>query len=162
KFDFDPLNDVLDDIETYGSRLTDSFFAHPNVKAAFEQARTSADLLGVPLQVRLLIDSNEADLHNLRWETLRDPKDSSLLATGDRILFSRYLRSPDLRPVRVRQRSNLVRALVVIANPRNLNKYAPEDGELQRVDVETELALAQTGLGTIPLTALAKQGQAML
>ena len=43
----------------------------------------------------------------LRWETLRDPRDGAALLAGEGLLFSRYLSSADWRPVRLRPQSEL-------------------------------------------------------
>src|SRR5215208_6826493 len=145
-FDFDGLANVLHDVAGYGALLTKNLFEDPRVRTPFEQVRTEADLGKVPLRLRLFIDPDAPELHALRWETLRDPRDGTDLATGERILFSRYLRSPDWRSVQRRPRGDW-RALVVVANPTNLNEYAPEGVPLQALDVSRELALAEEALG---------------
>jgi hypothetical protein len=103
-FDLDALNEVLNDISAYGNQLTQSFFAHANVLSAFNNARTAVERVNGQLRVRLFIEASDSELHNLRWETLRDPRDGAWLLTSERILFSRYLRSPDWRSVRLRPR----------------------------------------------------------
>ena len=160
-FDFDGLANGLHDVAAYGALLTKNLFEDPRVRTAFEQLRTEADLGKVPLRLRLFIDPGAPELHALRWETLQDPRDGTALATGERILFSRYLRSPDWRSVQRRPRGDL-RALVVIANPANLGEYAPEGVPLQALDVSRELALAQEALGPIQVTPLAGGGNATL
>jgi hypothetical protein len=71
------------------------------------------------LRLRLLIGPSAAELHSLRWETLRDPHSGAPLCTGENVLFSRYLSSLDWRPVRLRARSSLS-AVALVANPGNL------------------------------------------
>ena len=73
--------------------LTRSLFADPVVKRGLDQASAVAEILQIPLRLRLQIDSAAPELHALRWETLTDSHGSTL-ATSDRILLSRYLRSP--------------------------------------------------------------------
>ena len=160
-FDFDGLDELLDDVAAYGKLLTDNLFADPKVRTGFEQACAAADLLKVPPRVRLFVDPGAAELHALRWETLRDPRNDSSLVTGERILFSRYLRSPDWRSVHLGPQSEL-HALVVVANPANLGRFGPEGVPLQALDVADELARAQAALGAIPVTPLASGGQATL
>ena len=84
----------------------------------------------------------------LRWETLRDPADGTPLFTGENLLFSRYLSSLDWRAVRLRPASDL-RALVVIANPSDLDDY-----DMAEINRDQELGRAQAGLGSIGVTAL--------
>jgi hypothetical protein len=45
--------------------------------------------------VRLYISPYTPELHDLRWETLRDPQETRWLATGEKTLFSRYLITAD-------------------------------------------------------------------
>src|SRR5688572_957993 len=126
---------------------------------AFEKAGTAADQ--IPLRVRLFIEPDAEDLHFLYWETLRDPRNGTLLATGERVLFSRYLRSPDWRSVQRRPRAEL-RALVVVANPANLSDYKREGQPLTAIDVPAELALVEAGLGPLVKAQLASGGDATL
>jgi len=145
----------LDDV-AYGQALTQILFGPPQVLAAFNQARSNAQALDVPLRVRLFVGPSAPELLSLRWETLRDPQEDRPLLTSERIIFSRYLSSFDWRPVRLRPQTAL-RALVVIANPSDLDPT-----QLAPVDVAGELARAEANLGDIPLTALASEGQATL
>ena len=156
QFDSDRLRALALDAEAYGTLLAEGLFNDPDVRSAFNQARSSAQTLEAPLRLRLLIGPDAPELHGLRWETLRDPQDGSLLFTGENILFSRYLSSWDWRPVRLRPQSDLS-ALVAIANPAGLDRY-----RLAPVDVEGELARARAGLGNMRMTALASAGSANL
>ena len=83
-------------------------------------ARASAQTLEATLRVRLLIDPSAHELHQLHWETLRDPQDGALLFSGENIVFSRYLSSYDWRPIRLRPQADL-KALIVVANPSGLD-----------------------------------------
>lgn len=93
--------------------------------------------------MRLLVSADAPELHSLRWETLLLPGEESLLTTNENLPFSRYLSSTDSRPVRLRARG-VLRALIVIANPANLESY-----NLQPLDVAGELNRAQSALGSI-------------
>jgi hypothetical protein len=136
-------------IQRYGRLLADGLFSDGQVKAEFVKARVAATPSEQPLRIRLLVAPSAPELHRLRWETLLDPDDGSPLLTNSNVVFSRYLTSSDWRPVRMRLRSEL-RALVVVANPRNLDAYASPDGrELHPVDVAGELQRARTGLNPI-------------
>jgi hypothetical protein len=155
-FDLADLRGLSVDIAAYGDALSKSLFHDEALKAAFIQARSNAEALSANLRVRLFVDPTAPELHTLWWELLRDPRDGNCLFTSEQILFSRYLSSVDWRPVRLRPRSELS-ALVVIANPTDLNQY-----RLAPVDVAGELERAKAGLGNIALTSLDSGGRANL
>lgn len=156
--DLDALRDVQNDMDEYGRRLTEALFADEAVREGF---RLAAALAGAQqLRVRLYIDSDVAAVHAVRWETLRTPEGTAL-ATGDRVLFSRYLRSPDWRRVPLVTERDL-RALVVIANPSNLSSFAPEGAPLEPINVADELERTRRALGSIPITAYSEPGTATL
>jgi hypothetical protein len=148
QFDLDKLSSQVYDPAAYGENLSQSLFADPAVQTAFAQAMTSAQSLDAAVRLRLLIGPSAPELHNLLWETLRDPRDKTPLCTNENILFSRYLSSLDWRPVRLRPQGDLT-ALVIVANPSDLGDY-----DLQAVDVDGELNRAKNSLGTIPVTIL--------
>jgi hypothetical protein len=157
-FDVDELREVQNDVDEYGRRLTQALFADSSIREGFELATVLAG--AQQLRLRLDIDAAASDLHALRWETLRTPDDAPV-ATGDRILFSRYLRSPDWRRVPTVLEREL-RALVMIANPTNLASYSPEGVPLQPINVPEEVERAKRGLGSIPTTIYSDQGTATL
>ncbi len=156
EFDRERLREVSSDPTAYGQLLGENLLSDPEVRAAFEQARASAQSLDASLRVRLLIDPSASELHSLHWETLRDPRDGALLFTGENIVFSRYLSSFDWRPVHLRPQSEL-KALIVVANPIGLEKY-----DLPPADVQRELSFVQDNLGGIRSVALASNGSANL
>ena len=82
----------LDDDE-YGRALGECLFGG-GFGTAFRMAVATSQSEGVRLRVRLVMDSSAAALHELRWETMRDPRDGSTLTTSENVLFSRYLGSP--------------------------------------------------------------------
>jgi hypothetical protein len=161
RFDREQLRLLAGDPAAYGRLLGETLFADADLYAAFAQARTHAAAQDVPLRVRLCIGPDVATLHDLRWETLRDPKDGTSLLTTEHLLFSRYLTSYDWRPVRLRPLSNL-RALVVVADPSDLERYRAGGRPLARLDVDGELARARAGLHGVPITALHTPGAATL
>src|SRR5262245_27821235 len=134
-FDLARLQAEQYDPVAYGTLLTQGLFGDERARAAFREAcafveASGGDPLGAPrrLRLRLLIDADTPELHALRWETLSDPRETSRyapLATDQRILFSRYLRSGDWREVRPPPRGTL-RALTLIANPRDITRYQAE------------------------------------
>ena len=139
-----------DGAEAVGRALTRQLFSDPAVLAHYQQARTAAERDDAALRIRLFIGPTAPELHPLRWELLRDPVGGKMLATRERVLFSRYLSSHDWRPVKLRPQEKL-RALVVIANPGDLDEY-----ELAPVDVEAERKRAGAALGAeIPIVEVA-------
>jgi len=149
RFELNTLAKIPSGDLEYGQALTKSLFADPAVQTAFMQAFASVQSLGLALRLRLFIGPSAPELNSLHWETLHHPQDDTPLSTNENILFSRYLSSPDWRPVLLRPKS-MMRALVVIANPNNLSEYQ----NLAPIDVEGELSRARTGLEPIPITAL--------
>jgi hypothetical protein len=144
----------LDDPADHGQALKESLFDVPQVMTRFVQARESAgsQVPPVPLRLRLRFDWRETGLHALHWETLRDPQNpGAFLSTDQNILLSRYLRIWGDRQIGLQPRADLS-ALVVIANPADV-----EGLDLEPVDVPGELARARAGLGQIAtVTALCR------
>lgn len=132
----------------YGKALSAALFADAALADAFNAARTGAEALDAPLRIRLLVGPSAPELHALNWETLLDPRDGSRLAANARLPFSRYLSSPDWRPVVLRSRSQMS-ALVVVADPSDLSTY-----KLPPLDAAAELASARAALSTMRVAAL--------
>jgi hypothetical protein len=133
----------LEDPADHGQALRESLFDPPEVATRFAQARAvaGAEHPPVPLRLRLRFDWQAAGLHALRWETLRDPQQpGAVLSTDENAPLSRYLRVWGEREVGLQPKGDL-RALVVIADPANV-----EGWNLTPVDVPGELALARAGL----------------
>ena len=147
-FNFEALDGLAHDSAAYGRELTKALFADPTFQTAFAQAYASAQTLGAALRFRLIIGPSAPELHRIRWETLRNPLDDTPLSTSENIVFSRYLSSLDWRPVRLHSKSAL-RALVVVASPKNLGDYG-----LEPVEVEAEVARAKQGLGEVASVVL--------
>jgi hypothetical protein len=145
------------DPAAYGRYLGAQLFADPQVLAALSEARARAvgGTVVTPLRLRLFVGPSAVELHNVRWETLRDVGGEPLVM-GEHLLFSRYLSSGDWQPVRLRPKGDL-RGLVLIAGPSDLADY-----RLAAVDVPNELDRARAGLGDMTLTMLAEQGTARL
>jgi hypothetical protein len=141
--DLEQLNLLAHNPPAYSEKLTEYFFTNAAIQSAFAQALASAQSLGTPLRIRLVIGPSAPELHNLRWELLRGPQDSSPLSTNENLLFSRYLHSLDWRPVSLSAKGDLS-ALVMVANPVDLTDY-----NLAPVDVQGEFERAEDGLGDI-------------
>lgn len=146
--DLATLAELISDPVEYGKQLASHFFKDPGMLDLWTKARTSAQSLGKPLRLRLLISANAAPLNGIYWEAMRDPQDGTPLFTGEKVLFSRYLSASDLRPVKLRPKGDL-KALVVVASPDGLADY-----KLAPVDRDGEKQRAKESLGDIPLTFL--------
>jgi hypothetical protein len=130
-------------IDEYGRLLSKMLFAPEAVKTAFIRARSDVEARGSRLRIRLRVRDHAAALHNLRWESVRDPLDESkTLLTNESILFSRFVDSSDWRRADLRPRQEL-RALIVVANPGDLGRY-----KLAEIDVDGEVARGQAALGS--------------
>jgi hypothetical protein len=149
-FDLEGLANLLFDPAEYAAELTNTLFHSESLRTAFAQARASAQSQNAPLRLRLFIGASAPELHNLRWELLRDPQDGTSLATNANILFSRYLASLDWRPVRLKPKGEL-KSLVAVANPSDLANYG-----LAEIDREDELGRARNGLMGLQAAILQK------
>jgi hypothetical protein len=144
ELDFDALRALTADAAAYGRALARAVFTDP-IKTFFVKTRAAAQSANAPLRVRLLLDPRLAELHRLRWETLRDPEDEAALFTGENVLCARYLSSLDWRPVAPRAQAQW-RVLAAAANPRDLAQY-----RLEPVDAAGELDRVRAALGATPL-----------
>ncbi|MCP4395901.1 MAG: CHAT domain-containing protein [bacterium] len=151
RFDKDSLRKLALDNDEYGKVLGENLFGIQEVWDFFEKARVVAQAKKVPLRVRLFIGQSAPELHNLHWETLRDPQNGNLLLTDGQLLFSRYLSSSNWRSLRLRpkQDNSELRALIVIANPTDLAAY-----QLPSLNVDEELKRARESLGKISVKEL--------
>ena len=159
RFDREALDALSTNPAAYGQTLAEQLFAADPARTFFAEARATAASQDVPLRVRLQIDPQADQLHELRWETLGDPDPEAdgFLCTSERLLFSRYISSADRRLVAARPRGDL-RALVVIANPSDIGECQDEKGvQLAPVPVAAELARAHRVLNPIPVTALCSE-----
>ena len=146
--DFKGLSALSLDAEAYGRLLSRDFFAAAEVESAFKEVLASARSLSAPLRVKLVIQPNAAELHDLHWETLRSPHDDTPLTTSENLLFSRLLRSPEFEEIVLPPKSDL-RALAVVANPAGLGDY-----DLEPVDTEKELSRLAHLMGTMEWAAI--------
>lgn len=152
--DLAELRSLLNDPPAYARRLSAMFFENPKIAQNFVTARAIAEASQKALRMRLQAATDGPELHVVRWELLMDANGAPL-ATSERVLFSRYLRSPDWRRVSLRPQAKL-RALVIIPNPADLAEGTKrsEGVPLEPLDVPRELALIERALGDMPITAL--------
>ncbi|WP_165360974.1 CHAT domain-containing protein [Candidatus Chloroploca sp. Khr17] len=148
------LAHALDPV-AYGQTLTTQLFAAPALRDAWQQARALAHGTNRPLRVRLSLPADAADLHALRWETLRDPSNDLPLACDECIFLVRTLASSELRPVTLGPRPDL-RTLLVVANPHDLARY-----HLAALEVAAEVQRVRDALGATPLTIIGDHADAV-
>ena len=142
---------VCSDPARYGSELFKALLVDLGLRTPFAAFRNSAQEKGFKLRVRLLVDRNAPELHDLAWETLCTPPDDEVapdehLSTDQNMLFSRFLSSNDWDSIELRPRGDL-RALLVVANPSELKGgFRQLDLTFPEVKVEAELARARRAL----------------
>lgn len=160
-FDLEALRAMSGDRKEYGRLLSQSLFADPKIKSAFEKGCVMAESLDMPIRLRIVVDKSAADLHSLVWEALCDVDSGEWLAMRERLLISRFISRDDWRPVNLRAKDEM-RALVAIASPGNVGNYQPGGRALAPVDVAGETQRITTGLGTLPATVLGGGGTGTL
>ena len=154
RFDLAALRSKSLDRGAYGAQLSSDLFNDPLLRSYYQQVMAHG--AGQTLRIRLSIDPSAAELHDLRWETLCDPLDGNWLLTSEQVLFSRFLSSANWEQAHWRAKSKL-KALVVIANPNNLEEYQPAGRKLASIDVPGELERARKSLGSLPTAVLSSR-----
>jgi CHAT domain/SIR2-like domain len=150
-FDFNALRASALQPEAYGVALRAAVFPSEDLRTFYQKCLASSAQANQELRARILIDRSALELHNLHWETLRDPDDQSPLSGDPNRPFSRFLATTDWRRVELRSRGRL-RALVVIASPSELESGLSLGGRsLAAVDVQAEAQRALQGLREAPL-----------
>jgi hypothetical protein len=132
--DQDRLTQAESDTQEYGAILFDALFSGPILRA-YDQATAYADAQTEKrLRIRLWIDHDAAELHELAWERLHHRVQGAAfpLAASSETPFSRYvgLTTPEPAPIAERP----ARMLFAISNPTNLPDYG-----LVSLDVEREI-----------------------
>jgi hypothetical protein len=165
--DLDTLDQLINDDDAYAVELTRMVFgAAPeneeeirsdSIRTFYSHALAAAR--SDPVHFRLHING-PARYHDVRWELLRDPETGVPVATSRNVLFSRFLSGTDWRPVPT-VKMHEPRALVVIANPRDLDQYSRGGRRLPSVQVGRELARAQKALAAYRPVVLARSGEAV-
>jgi|GEM_PF-236599 len=135
-------------VARHGQTLGDAFFGGEHAARVLHQAIAT----NPRLRLRLHIQSNAMELHDLLWETVPDPTAptgvaGATLAMSEQILFSRYLSSDKWQVVQLRRKGDL-KALVAIADPTNVDAWSNgvNGPPLARINVARDLALAKSGL----------------
>ena len=96
--DFTALTARMLDPVAYGQCLADSLFGSEAARQGLHACRSEARSSGWLIRLRLSIGTSAPELHEVRWETLRDPEhpEESLL-TVQTLIFSRFLHSANDR-----------------------------------------------------------------
>lgn len=123
----------------YGSRLFKAVFRDGDeLLAGYQEALALARHERRRLRLRLHIaPAVQRELHELRWELLRDPREDIALGRSRSTTLSRYLSVPLAPGTAVVKRP---RILVVLAAPKDLAEYGLaeiDSGEMRRTAVTT-------------------------
>lgn len=140
RLDIEGLLETVLDPSAHGQLLSKALFDDERLRSYFNEALAVTQTDGQSLRLRLLVDRSAPELHELRWETLTNPKDGSFLTGNQNLLFSRYLLSPDWSQVTLQSKGRL-RGLLMISNPSDLS-----DNGLAEVQVEQELERCRSAL----------------
>ncbi len=145
--DLEKLRLLRADEVAYGEELTRRVLRPDDVGKFYGEAlAATAGNEEITVHVRLHINA-PARFHAVRWELLRDPRNGAPIAMQSDVLLSRYLSSPDWRPIPALPRHDLS-VLAVIAGPSDIAGYAPRGSSLAEVKVEVELERARAALAT--------------
>jgi CHAT domain/SIR2-like domain len=128
----------------YGAALTEMVVRDADLGPFYRKVRAVIESKELTLHLRIHINA-PAQFHAVRWESLRDPETGDRIATQSNVLLSRYLSSPDWRPIPMPIKHDL-RALVVVAGPTDVEGYAPNRRALAPVRVNDELDRARAAL----------------
>jgi hypothetical protein len=150
EIDAEALLAALHDPDKYGRLLSAQVFADAALRQLYGKARVALERGGLMLRIRIAVEATALELHDLRWELLRDPETDAPLATSERIVLSRFMRGADWRRIRMQPRARL-RALVAVAAPANLTDY-----RLAAIDIDGEVARATAALAGVELRVLGK------
>jgi hypothetical protein len=151
------LRSLGPDEEACGKALSEMVLRVGDVLPFFLEAVAATETGQLTLHLRLHINA-PPQFHALRWESLRDPRSGDPIATRSNVLVSRYLTSPDWRPIPAVAKHDL-HAVVAVAGPRDIGERMPNQRSLAPVDVDEELARARTALAAFhQVEELAKGG----
>jgi len=146
QLDFERLQVLFPDPDSYGADLTQALFGDPDRRDYFIQARLQARAAGLPLRLLLKIDPSNVKLAGLRWETLRDPQDGRWLLNQMDTRLIRLIHSPTWN--RLPLKAPTGRTLTAISCPKDLAGHAPWTvGQIAgTVNAQQEIDLASRAL----------------
>jgi hypothetical protein len=158
RLDTKTLDDYRDeiDIDEYGKRLGEMLFVD-KTGATLTKALDAGK--SAPLHMRIAVDIHAPlRYHEILWETLCAP-DSRRLTTSQNVRFSRYLSADRGNQPTVLARTDVMTALVVVANPADVSQHAEGAIELAPIQVAEEIARATEALGHMDLRVLPDNGR---
>jgi hypothetical protein len=167
RLDLLELQDLTPQIGAYAESVSDQLFAIPKLRDQFIEMATFAEDAGILLHVRLMLDRlAPAAYHTVRWELLRDPRDSQPIALKPKMTFTRFVTPRTHRSITLRAKGDL-RALIVAADPKPaaLARYGEFGGggrPLQPINAREEATRAERCLRPIATTVLCERGKATL
>jgi hypothetical protein len=133
------------DLTSYSEALSTAVFGGTNGSSALARARAAADVLNLPLRVRVSV-GDDAALARHHWELLADPRgDFKPFAWGERSWFARYVRAPNPRAPALT--SGGVRTIALLANPTDL-------AQMDRIEADAERAVISEALGRTQIRRL--------
>ena len=147
RIDLDELAQLRADESAYGRALTRMLLGGENIEPFILRALNHTEGRH-RLHVRLHIAA-PARFHAIHWELLLDPRTGRPMATRSDVLLSRYLSSPDWRPIPARA-EHALRALIVVAGPSDLADYRFGGRGLAPVAVDEEVGRARNALRQVP------------
>jgi hypothetical protein len=146
RLDLYGLERLANEPAAYGHQLWNELFADEATRALLLKAIHSADEQDLPLRLRLTLDSGAAELLDLAWERVLNPSSGSLLARQEHpVWFTRTLSEAAWSAVEPRQREH-PRALVAVATPAGLERYASGGQPVALVDRQGEIEQAREAL----------------
>ncbi len=164
QFDFAALREAKGDPAAYGRLLTEQLFASGELGQLLAATReATAANKDRAVRLRLSVSKTAAPLHEVRWETMRDPANlEAPLLMDENIVFSRNPYTGRGKPVRDEPPADL-KALVAIASPVDL-ELVKKSGQLPLVPIDypSEMAAARERLAGFTLTFLAERGAATI
>lgn len=125
-FDFSALRQCQDDPQAYGEALRTVLFASPEIQRAWDQASAAGEV-----RLRLLLDPDAGEVHQLRWESLIVQLNGEALPVAAAPLapFSRYTALPQEPPPVLS--CGGFRLLLAVANPTGLKQLSPIDANAE-------------------------------
>ena len=138
----------MGDFAEYEAALSTQVFSNQVIRDHFNRFCSGALDNGRDLRIRVVVADEALELHQVIWETLREPVQSQRISTMERVWLTRYILSTDMRPTSIEEREK-VRALVAASNPTDLNNY-----KLAVVDAEGEMRRAKDALAQTHVTEL--------
>lgn len=148
---------LCEDVKAYGVVLGQLLFPQGASSYLDRALRLAQEM---PVHMRLVVD-DDAPLRyrSIRWETLRHPISEVRVSTSENMRFCRYLSNPDGTPPSSLSLRNRLAALVVVANPADIEGHVDGLSQLSPVHVDKEVGRAKKALEGMSVRVLADEGK---